>query len=170
MGITKAEFESYSDQLMHRLINIVQYKVPEAPSRNALIYGLFGNAALAHVTTFACNPLRRSSILELLSMRIRSSLEVIDLQSFQIAYPEMMIWIIMAGGLASNTTDNQGWFAKLFAESCLAVGIKRMNELALFLTDFLWSDSYLDSAWSEFWDDFAAAQTLEARIELGEGG
>jgi hypothetical protein len=170
IGITKVEFESYSDQLMHQLIAIVQYKFPVSLNQNAFIYGLFGNAALAHVTTFVCNPLRRGSILELLSMRIRASLEVINLRSFQIAYPEMMLWIIMVGGLAGNTTDNQAWFAKLFADSCLAAGIKKTTELALVLKDFLWSDSYLDPICKEFWDDFTAALAVVARNELGESG
>jgi len=157
MGITKEEFESYADQLMHRLIHIVQYNGSELPNQNALIFGLFGHAALAHVTTFIGNPARRGSVLELMSTRIRASLEVIDVQSFQIAYPEMMLWIIMVGGLASTGTENQGWFAELFSESCLAVGINRITELALFLLEFLWSDSYISPVCKEFWDDFAAA-------------
>jgi hypothetical protein len=164
MAITKEEFESYADMLMHRLIHIVQYKVSEFPNQNALIFGLFGHAALAHVTTFIGNPARRGSVLELMSTRIRASLEVIDVQSFQVAYPEMMLWIIMVGGLASTGTENQGWFAEFFSESCLAVGINRITELALFLSEFLWSDSYIGPVCKEFWDDFAAAHTRKLRI------
>ena len=169
MGITKEEFESYTDQLMHQLINIVQYKVPESPNQNALIFGLFGHAALAHVTTFICNPARRGSVLELMSTRIRASLEVIDVRSFQVAYPEMMLWIIMVGGLAGTGTDNQGWFAELLSESCLAAGINRMAELALFLSEFLWSGSYLGPVCKEFWDDVAAAQAIKAGNEMNSG-
>ena len=158
MGITKEEFESYADQLMYRLIHIVQYKVPGSPNQNALIFGLFGHAGLAHVTTFVCNPARRGSVLELMSTRIRASLEIIDIRSFQVAYPEMMLWIIMVGGLASTGTENQGWFAEIFSESCHAAGINRMSELALFLSEFLWSESYIGPVCKEFWDDVSAAR------------
>jgi hypothetical protein len=162
MRIRKEEFELHVDQLTHRLINIVQYKFPKSPNQNALIFGLFGYAALAHVMTFICNPARRGAVLQLISTRIRATLEVIDVRSFQVAYPEMMLWIIMVGGLASTWTDNQRWFAELLSESCLAAGISKMTELALFLSEFLWSDSYLGPACKEFWDDVAVAQAMKA--------
>jgi hypothetical protein len=107
--ITEAEFQSlrsYSDQLMHRLIALVQYKFPALPNQNALIYRLFGNAALAHIVMFTCNMPRAPGLI---STRIRTSLEIVNLRSFQIAYPEMMLWIIMVGGLASIRTEDQVW-------------------------------------------------------------
>ena len=83
---------------------------------------------------------------------------MIDVQAFQIAYPEMILWIIMIGGLGSLGTKDQGWFIKLLAKSCRAAGIAGTPELALSLTEFLWSEFYLGTIFNEFWDDFAVAQ------------
>jgi hypothetical protein len=122
-----------------------------ASNLNALIYGIFGNAGLAHILMFTCNsplPIRDTVLI---SMRIQASLEMINLQAFQIAYPEMMLWIIMMGGLASVGSENQVWFIKVLAESCRATGIAGTVELALSLSDFLWSEFYLGSFFNEFW-------------------
>src|SRR5450756_1259987 len=100
-----------------------------------------------------------------MSTRIRASLEETNcLQSFQAAFPEMMLWIIMMGGLASIGTEEQGWFSKLLAELCYAADIVVTAELAMFLKGFLWSDFYLDHSFKEFWDAVAVAQEVEAGL------
>jgi hypothetical protein len=154
-AMTRGEFYSCAGQLVSRLINIVQYETPESPNQNALIYKLFGNAALAHIIMFLRdNPLRHS-FAELLSARIRTSLELINVPSFQLQYPEMMLWILIMGGFGAIETDNQWWYAKLVAESCVATGIARTAEIAFFLTEFFWTDLYLCPVYKEFWDDVA---------------
>jgi hypothetical protein len=167
--VSKEEFDLYAEQLMHRLIDILQNKALESPNQNALIFRLFGDAALAHVTNFICTPARRGSVLELMSIRLRASLEVTNIRSFQIAYPEMMLWIIMVGGLLANGTPNHNWFARLLSDSCLAAGINKVDELRLVLSEFLWSDLYLHPVCKSFWDDVAAAQAMEAGAESGIG-
>lgn len=169
---TDAEFESlrsYTDQLMRRLIALAQCKIPQS-NQNALIYKLFGNAALAHIVMFTRNAPPRLGVPILMSTRIRTSLEIINLRSFQIAYPEMMLWIIMVGGLASIGTEDQVWFVKLLAESCRAAGIAGTAELALSLTEFLWSEFYLGPIFEGFWDDVFLAQAIEMENDNGEGG
>jgi hypothetical protein len=89
----------------------------------------------------------------MISTRIRVSLEKVNVHAFQIAYPEMMLWIITIGGLASIGSDNSAWFMRLLIESCRATGIAGTAELALFLTDFLWSEFYLGPLFTEFWTD-----------------
>ncbi|KAH6712475.1 hypothetical protein BKA61DRAFT_736866 [Leptodontidium sp. MPI-SDFR-AT-0119] len=169
---TEAEFESlrsYTDQLMHRLIALVQHKIPKS-NQNAVIYSLFGNAALAHIVMFTRNATPRVGVPILMSTRIRTSLDIINLRSFQIAYPEMMLWIIMMGGLASIGTPDQGWFIKLLEESCRAAGIAGTAELALSLTEFLWSEFYLGPIFEDFWDDVFLAQAVEIENDISEGG
>lgn len=161
MGITEAEFQSlqsYCTQLIYRLIALVQYKIPNSRNQNALVYRMFGNAAVAHILMFTYNLPPRTDTHVLMSTRIRTNLEMINIQAFQIAYPEMMLWIIMIGGLGSLGTEDQGWFIKLLAESCRVAGIAETAELAVFLTEFLWSEFYLGPIFNEFWDDFAVAQ------------
>jgi len=158
--ISKEDFELYTEQLMHRLINLVQYKTSDPINQDVLIFKLFGDAALAHVTNFICTPARRGSVLELMSIRLRVTLEVINVRAFQISYPEMMLWIMMVGGLAANGTPNHDWFVRLLSESCLAAGIKKVTELGILLSEFLWSDSYLHPVCKNFWDDVSAALAM----------
>lgn len=161
--IRRLEFHSCTGRLVRRLIDIVQHEIPDSSNENALIFRLFGNAALAHVVMFLRdNPLGHP-FSELLSARIRASLEVIDIPTFQLRYPEMMLWILMMGGLGAIGTDNQWWFAKLVAEMCHSSGIARTTEIAFFLTEFFWTDLYLYPTYKEFWDDVAVA------VEGGNG-
>lgn len=67
----EAEFESsrsYTDQLMHRVIALIQYKIPQ-PNYNALIYTMIGNAALAHVVMFTRNAPPQAGVPILMSTR-----------------------------------------------------------------------------------------------------
>ncbi|KAE9362796.1 hypothetical protein N431DRAFT_357902, partial [Stipitochalara longipes BDJ] len=151
----------YIGRFIHRLIALAQYKVLDIQNQNSLIYRLFGNAALAHVLMFTCGINRRVCgihVLTSISARIRTSLELVDVRYFQIAYPEMMLWIIMIGGLAGAGAEDQGWFARLLGESCCAAGIIGADELAISLTGCIWSDSYFLPIFKGFWDDFAAEQ------------
>ena len=75
----------------------------------------------------------------------------------------------MVGGLASVGTVNQGWFGNILADSCSAAGIVGRGELALFLTELLWSDFYMGSIFEKLWDDVAATQVF-AVGEVDEGG
>jgi hypothetical protein len=159
-SITLLEFYSYVGRLVNRLVRIVYQDVPNSPNQNALIFRLFGNAALAHVVMFMRETPMHHSFSELLSARIRTNLETIDMPSFQLQYPEMMLWILLIGGLGSIRTDNRLWFAKLVAEACLAQGIAHTNEISFFLTEFFWTEVYQYSLYTVFWDDIAMA--LEA--------
>ncbi|KAE9370118.1 hypothetical protein N431DRAFT_559389 [Stipitochalara longipes BDJ] len=169
--ITKAEFQTRTDQLMRQLMNIVQYEIPESSKPNGLIYSLFGNAALTHAVAFVCKPSRLGSPVQLSVERIRSTLEAIDIPTFQIAYPEMMLWVFLVGGLASITTPHREFFVKVLADACLAAGIsKATEELPVFLTGFMWSVFYVNPAAQGFWDDVFAAQVQAVEVEtLGVG-
>ncbi len=169
LGVTKADFQSlqsYCTQLMYRLISLIQYN---AMNQNGLVFRLFGNAAVAHILMFTYNMPPRSDTHVLISTRIRASLESIDLQAFQNAYPEMILWVIMIGGLGSVGSDDQEWYIQLLAQLCCATGIAGTAELALSLAEFLWSEFYLGPIFEKFWDDFAVAlAAIEARNKIGQ--
>jgi hypothetical protein len=95
--ITDAEFQSlelYSHHLIHRLIALVQYENSNSskPRQNALIFKLFGNAGLAHIFLFTIKTPSTAPLSILLSTRIRTTLEKINIPSFQIAYPEVSLF------------------------------------------------------------------------------
>ncbi|KAE9382069.1 hypothetical protein N431DRAFT_440857 [Stipitochalara longipes BDJ] len=169
MGITKAKFEAYSNELLYRLTNIVRYKVPRSSNLNPgiLVSKLFANAAIAEVCSFIITPLRKSSSNEIISATLRKAFETtdIDIKSLLIICPEMTIWTIMIGGMLGSLTNNYEFFAQLLAKSCLVVGICSMrNELPVFLEDFLWSDLYFSPIYEGFWDEVALA--LATEIEM----
>lgn len=158
--ITPLEFNTLVGRLVVSLVRIVHQDIPTSSNQNALIFRLFGNAALAHVVMFMREIYERHFFSELLSSRIRTNVEDIDMPSFQLQYPEMMLWILIMGGfgsIGSIGTDNQWWFAKVVAEACLAQGIARTNEIAFFLSEFFWTDLYHLPIYTEFWDDVATA-------------
>jgi len=163
MDIPEADFQalqSYCTQLMYRLIALIQYEIPEQQNSNALIFKLFGNAAVAHILMFTYNLPPRSGTHVLMSTRIRATLEMIDVRTFQTACSEMILWIIMIGGLASIGSDDQPWFIQLLAQSCCVACISETDELATLLAEFLWSDYYLGPLLSEFWIELSMARAL----------
>lgn len=160
MEIPEADFQSfqsYCTHLMYRLIALCRY---QSDNKNDAIFRLFGNAAVAHILMFTYNMPPRAGAHALMSMRIRSTLEVVELQDFQVAYPEMMLWIIMIGALGSFGTEDETWFLKILAEFCCTTGIAGTAELALSLSEFLWSDFYLSPFFDEFWKNFVVAQAV----------
>jgi hypothetical protein len=171
MEISEADFQSlhsYCTHLMYRLIALIQY---DSQTKSGVIFSIFGNAAVAHVLMFTYNMPPRAGAHALLSARIRSSLEIVEVQAFQNAYPEMMLWIIMIGALGSIGTEDEGWFLRLLTQLCCSTGIAGTAELALSLAEFLWSDFYLGPIFDEFWKEFAVAQAvLEAGYKADQGG
>lgn len=176
LGIAASDYQSlqlYSFRLIYRLLFLVQYKVPDPSNPNTHIYSLFGNAGIAHIIMFICNRSPRGGEAIFISKQIQTSLEMIDLPSFQIAYPEMMLWVVMMGGLASIGGPGAGdtkWFVQLLADMCCAAGIGTKGELARFLEKFLWSEFYLVCPlFREFWDGFMDAITEGLIVAITEG-
>ncbi|KAN0090582.1 hypothetical protein V8E51_019161 [Hyaloscypha variabilis] len=158
MGIAEADFQflqNFSFYVAYRLVAITRHQLPETTNRKAvLIYKLFANAGMVHILLFTWNtPTIIRGDPRLISTRFRELLEMIDVQAYQIAYPEMILWIITIGGLASIGSVNQPWFIKLLAQSCRAAGIAGQAELASLLADFLWSGFYLGHIFNGFWAD-----------------
>ncbi|KAE9364208.1 hypothetical protein N431DRAFT_431140 [Stipitochalara longipes BDJ] len=159
------ELFSHIGRLVGRLLNIVHHDLPPSRNQNDKIYALFGNAALSHIVMFLRSKPLHQSFSELFSERIRGTLEIVDLPTFQMQYPEMMLWILIIGGMGAIHTKSQWWFAQLVAESCLAIGIVTTAEIAFFLTEFFWTDLYLDPVFMEFWDDVATALEVVNNME-----
>jgi len=61
--------------------------------------------------------------LHILSSRIREILEKADFAKLQVQYPEMMLWIMIMGGVGGLETTERKWFAKLVADFRLALGV-----------------------------------------------
>ena len=60
------------------------------------------------------------TFLHLVSLRVRNNLEMVNVSKLKIQYPEMMLWILMLGGLCGLPASGRGWFATIVADSVLS--------------------------------------------------
>jgi hypothetical protein len=157
----KSELQPLLDmagRLDRQLLKLILSDCLNPPSQTTVIYKLFGNAALIHQVMFIRQAPTRLSLSNILSSRIRSLVESIDPAALQIQYPDMMLWVLMIGGIGGVGTPDQRWFAEMLADACLAAGVRARTEIASTLANFLWTDQYLGSVSVGFWDDVMRAQ------------
>jgi hypothetical protein len=161
-AVTKVP-ESYRDQVLHRLLSLAQHPCPPS-NENVLLYKLFATAALAYTVLFFATGIswfrlysyqyttsRMPGSVARASSRIRATLETTSVSKLLLVYPEMMIWILMIGGMTAMKGE-EGWFAERLAEACAAQGITGRKELEMALKEWLWTDWYLRDEFREFWD------------------
>lgn len=127
------------------------------------IYQLFGNASLIHALLFMRNSPASAPLSRLLSERIHKLLTTIDIQTYLLQYPEMLLWILIMGGFGAASTSTQQVFATILAESCLALGLVGIGEIALMVEDFLWYEAYCSPVTISFWSAVAAEQGVEEK-------
>jgi hypothetical protein len=147
-----------SGRLDRRLMKIIRLDILNPPDQMTVIFKLFGNAALIHQIMFIRQSPIRLSLTNILSSRIRILLEGADLSLLRAQYPDMMLWILVVGGIGGIGTPNQWWYAGLLVDACLAMGVRTREELVATLADFLWSDQYLGPVAVKFWNDVIKSQ------------
>jgi hypothetical protein len=165
----KVEFVSYSDmveRLERRVIALLQSEVLKSPGQNVSIFLLFGNAALLHIYMFMRDFPRGLPFFHLIAARLRTSIEGADMAYLHMDYPEMMLWILMMGGLGSTGTPNRGWYANLMAKACMAAGLRGGNGIAYALAEFLWSELYRSPVTIGFWNDVARVQGMDGGYDV----
>jgi hypothetical protein len=126
------EMISYGNMLEYlerRVVRMVQQEDLLSPTTNLVIYRLFGYATLLHIYMFMRDLPRGLGFFHLLSTRVRRFLECVDIQMPYIQYPEVMLWILIMGGVGGSGTLNRGWFANVLA---VAQGVERGYEVGRF--------------------------------------
>lgn len=163
--IRKVEIPSWSNMVERterRLIAMIQSPVLRTRKSNLLIFTLYGNAGLIHTYMFLRDIPRALPFYSLLLDRLRAAIEAADLANLHNEYPELMMWILLMGGLGSVAGPARRWFAKLFAQACIEAGFRGGNAISYALADFQWSDLYRSPATVAFWNDVARAQGMES--------
>jgi hypothetical protein len=155
------------ESLERRCLSIIQSSLLNLYSSSHVqaIYPLFGNASLIHIMIFMRESPRRLPFARILSNRIRDCLDCIDINRAQIQYPELLIWVLIMGGLGGVGTDNQMWFAGLLARAAKAVGMVGVQDIEMVCREWLWTGLYVDEVSEGFWADFEVAQGMEGASE-----
>jgi hypothetical protein len=156
--------ESYSDVLNYlerKTLLITLSKEYSKDNFTTAIFYLFSNALTLHTIIFLRDQTRGIPILLLVCTRIRNCLENLDIRALQFQYPEMMLWILLMGGVAASNTDDRKWFARHLADACDASGFKGGDELTAALRDFFWIELYRTPVFSKFWREVAKAQGVK---------
>lgn len=130
-------YSNILEVLEHRLNTIVQDKNLVTPIQQHLaIYSLFANAAILHIYMFLRDLSRGLPFFHLLSLRIRTVLEMADISRLK------TWWILLMGGLCGAENSERGWFAAVLADFCLELGVHGGNEITVMLSEFIWSGLY----------------------------
>jgi hypothetical protein len=132
-----------------------------ASTQDLAIYALFSNAAILHIYMFLRDLSRGLPFFHLVSFRIRIMLQNVDMWKLQTQYPEMLLWILMMGGLCGAEDSERCWFAGLVADFCLELGVHSGDQVAAMLSEFFWSELYRSPMTMGFWTDVAKAQGVE---------
>ncbi|KAG9236250.1 hypothetical protein BJ875DRAFT_235400 [Amylocarpus encephaloides] len=161
--------ESWSEILNYlerRVIRIAQsFEAYGGGGPDTFIYYIFSTAMTLHIIMFLHDHSQGLPLLYLLSTRIRRQIELSNIPMLQLRYPEMMMWVLVLGGLSAANAEKRTWFAGLLAQGCEASGIRGGNELALTLTEFIWTELYRCPFAARFWKDVAVAQNMEGGYE-----
>jgi len=155
------DIDSYSDTLEYlerQIVALMQSEHLALPKQETSILHLFSNAAILHIYIFMRDLPRGLPFRYLIADRIRLELEELDIQALLTPYPEMLLWILIMGGIGAIGAPTKTWFANIFADSCRTLGLRGGDEIALTLKEFFWSEQYRSPVTAPFWNDVAKAQ------------
>lgn len=155
---TVSSFLENACSLERRLMKLIR---PNSfDPENSVIYQLFGLAGLNYIILFIRPLLLRSQISKVLSVRLREVIKSIDIHVLHVQYQDMILWILVLGGLGAVGTSEQPYFANLLAQVCLASGICSKVEVSSILKDFLWTEQYFGPDYVEFWNEVFTAECI----------
>jgi hypothetical protein len=158
-------FDSLS-RLERRAQKLIAAEYSNESSNDYSIFGVFGYSIVIHTFYFLRDTPRGTPFFHCMSRRIRERLEKINLHMLQFQYPELMLWILMIGGIGGIGSSNRRYFALLLASMCSDLGIRGAAEIATSLKEFFWSDIYRSPATIRFWRDVASAQGVKEGYEV----
>lgn len=164
-----SDIPSYSDTLEYierQVVAIVQSEHLSLPSQNTSILHLFATAAVLHIYICMRDLPRGLQFRYLLADRLRNELECLDIGALLVPYPEMVLWVLILGGMGAIGAPSKEWFANILADSCRALGLRGGNEIAFTLKDFFWSELYRSPVTAPFWNDVARAQGMAGGYEV----
>jgi len=166
--VRKDEFKTHMDILEileRRLVKLIQEPCLKSPTQELAIYKLFGYASLQHSLAFLHDQIGLP-LLRLQSDRMREVLEMVDAPSLTKQYPEMILWVLVMGGIGGFGSSGQIWWANQVASLCVSLKIRGGVEISAILREFLWTELYQSPAIEKFWTHVAEAQGIVGGYEI----
>jgi len=159
-------YDDLLELLERRLIAILQDERLASLSQSTAIYPLFANAAIIHCYVFMHDTAKSLPLIQLVSNRMRDVLESVSLPFLNLQYPEMMLWILIMGGIVTSESPEPNWYAKQVAELCLTLGVHGGTQVASMLDEFIWSELYRSPMTAAFWNDVGKFQGSRGSYEV----
>jgi hypothetical protein len=164
-----SDIDSYSNTLEYlerQVVVIVQSEHLTFLNRNTSILHLFANVAVLHIYIFMRDLPRGLPFRWLIADQLRNELECLDIETLLVPYPEMVLWILIIGGVGAIGASNKEWFANALAEACQALELRGGSEISFTLKEFFWSGLYRSPVTTPFWNDVAQAQGMVRGYEV----
>ncbi|TVY62891.1 hypothetical protein LSUE1_G009195 [Lachnellula suecica] len=111
-----SDIDSYSDSLEYlerQVVAILHSEHLTSPSRNTSILHLFATAAILHIYIFMRDLPRGLPFRYLMAERLRNEIESVDIEMLLAPYPELVLWILIMGGVGAIGASNKNWFANV---------------------------------------------------------
>jgi hypothetical protein len=168
---TLLEYKSRLVALERRAVLLSQSKLryPNAPDANLAIYKLLGSAALIQILLFLRDSPCSVPLCHILSSRMKEELEdaaASGREKLQAQFPEVMIWVILMGGMGSiGNAVTFDFFVRAFVSLELNDNhdARGWDEAESALKEFMWFDVWEGPDAMVFWSQVAREQ------ELGQG-
>jgi hypothetical protein len=165
LGLIVDEYDEelpYTDAvyiLERRILELAQLEPLSQPTQANCVYTLFAYATFLNIYIFMRDCSKELPFNQLLASRIYMILTHpnINMSILKIHYPELMLWVLIMGGLAGNANSEGPWFVKSVADFCLELGLVTGIQIAHMLGEWMWSDLYISPVTRRFWQEVALA-------------
>ncbi|MCJ1322626.1 hypothetical protein MMC15_007975 [Xylographa vitiligo] len=118
-------------------------------------------AAIVHVHTTMRVCANTNHVVASLVQRLHSSLlELPDLSSAWSMVPELLLWVLFVGGIATIVPQERTWFVEALVEPCTTLGVRTWNTASGILRRFFWIDKVDDSQEFGLWQEVLVAMSV----------
>ncbi|KAE8443674.1 hypothetical protein EG329_001446 [Mollisiaceae sp. DMI_Dod_QoI] len=149
-------YKSQLECLERRALHFSQSSLDVEPE--LLVFPMFGCAALIHILLFMREAKASPTLCNLISARMKDVMRIVGIEKLEVKYPEMILWMLVMGGLGSRGGVSHRWFVDMIAETCQRSGLKGVDEVGLTLAEFLWLAEYHGPKTKDFWEIVSVAQ------------
>lgn len=140
------------------LLQLDKYHLPVESWRASLYVKALAYAALIHIYVVPHELPHNLNLMNVLSERLRVTLEKLDFEDFKVLLPTMLLWVLLMGGIGAVEAETQHWYGLRMAAICQGLGLYTDESVQHHLTHFLWSERYYNFQAFGVWVELAMAR------------